>query len=44
MSWKRCCGGCVVLVSVVFSHLIVVLCVMHKCGFVLVVSMRKLRG
>ena len=27
-----------------FGHLIVVLCMMHKCGFVLGVSIGKLRG
>ena len=27
-----------------FGHLIVVLCMAHKCGFVLVVSVRRLRS
>ena len=27
-----------------FGYLIVILCVVHKCGFVLVVSMGSLRG
>ena len=27
-----------------FGHVIVVLCVVHKCGFVLVVSLERLRS
>ena len=27
-----------------FGHSIVVICVLHKCGFVFVVSIRSLRG
>ena len=27
-----------------FGHLIVILCVVHKCGFVLVVSIGSMRG
>ena len=38
-------GSCVVcgVAECGFGHLIVVICVVHKCGFVLVVSMERLR-
>ena len=38
-------GSCVVcgVGECGFGHLIVVICVVHKCGFVLVVSMERLR-
>ena len=43
-----CCGKVVVCLcgvgEFVFGHLIVVLCVRHKFGFVLVVSVGRLRS